>query len=100
MSQYGLFRKGDLVQVVNEENYLYEEIGEIRSIGHNGRFFIRLADGQETIVSSQEIAPWLGSAIQKQLYKAHLFQLQSLAVDISDRQWFEEIGKIIDTLDP
>lgn len=100
MSRYGLFRKGDIVQVVNEENYLYEEIGEIRSIGLNGWFSIRLADGQETIVSTQEIAPWLGSAIEKKLWKAHLLQLQSLAVDISDRQWFEELGKILKTLDP
>ncbi len=100
MKRYGLFQRGDFVQVINEENYLYQEIGEIRCIKTNGQFSLRLADGQEILVSRLEVAPWLGHEKEKKLFKAHLLQMQALAVEVSDRQWFDELGQILKELDP
>lgn len=98
MYKNALFQKGNFVQVVDEDHQLFEEIGEISSIGVQGRYLVKFSNGHEMVLKIQEIALWLGYETDMKLHKAHLLQMQSLAVDLGDKQWFEEIGEILKKL--
>lgn len=99
MYRNALFQKGNFVQVIDEDHQLYGEIGEISSIGLQGRYLVKFVNGHEMVLKIQEIALWLGYDTDMKLRKAQLLQLQSLAVDLADKQWFEEIGEILRKLE-
>lgn len=99
MYRNALFQKGNFVQVIDEDHQLWGEIGEISSIGLHGRYLVKFANGHEMVLKIQEMAMWLGYDTDMKLHKAQLLQLQSLAVDLSDKQWFEEIGELLKKLE-
>jgi hypothetical protein len=90
MRLYNVLQPGTVVKVINSENHFYGLVCRIAGVESGGQYFVNFCD-KKLLFLPQEIVPWLEETRYKELYKAHLIQLQILAVDIGDRQWFDEI---------
>jgi hypothetical protein len=97
MRIHRLFQQGDMVQIINHQSPLYGMILTVDSI-QSGKYFVALG-GQKNKFFLHDLGPWLGYHFHKKLYKAHLIQMQILAVDVGDRAWFDEIGEVIKKFD-
>ncbi|MFC3884013.1 hypothetical protein ACFOU2_11145 [Bacillus songklensis] len=59
MNPYRLFQKGEIVQVIDPNNPLYGEVGQIDFITISGRYFVKFAGGNGVSLSPQDIKPSL-----------------------------------------
>ena len=91
------FTKGDIVQIINEEHMFQGQVCQIIVCAMT-RYLQHLSDGQKIWVSNYEISRQLGDEQERELYKAQLIQMQHLAVDLGDEQWFNEIRAKLDSL--
>lgn len=98
MRIHRLFQQGDIVQIINHQSPLYGMLLTLESI-QGDKYLVSLVGGQKNDFFLHDLGPWLGYHFHKKLYKAHLIQIQILAVDIGDRPWFDEIKEVIKKLD-
>ncbi|WP_017727830.1 hypothetical protein [Halalkalibacterium ligniniphilum] len=89
------FQAGDVVRIINPNNLLYGEVSIIDSQKEN-YYILNLSNGKKITCYHQDIVSCLSYKEYKKLLKAHLIQLQILAVDLGDKKWFEELGEIYD----
>lgn len=99
MKTCGSYQKGQMIQIINDEHPLYGEMGEIDSYNMYGQYLVKLAGGNWISIFPFEIGPWLGEKMEQELYRAQLLQLQLLAIDHHDRQWFEDLRAILRQLE-
>lgn len=100
MNEIHLFQIGDQVMVMNEEDTLFSQVGSICAQGFMGKkYLVAFDNGEKQYYDAMEITHWINSTNELKLYKAQLLQLQSLAVDLGDKNWFEEIGKVLKQLE-
>ena len=92
------FQQGDLVQIIDPSSPQYSLLVTIVSI-KDGKCIVKLEDGQNIELSLHDLGPVLDYRAHKTLYRAHLIQMQLLAVDLGDRKWFDELKEIIEKLD-
>ncbi|MEW9672741.1 hypothetical protein [Ammoniphilus sp. 3BR4] len=97
MRIHQLFRHGDMVRIINPDSPLY---GMLMTVHIQDQTYFVIFDNEKKLeLPHHEFGPWLGYHFYKSLYRAHLLQLQLLAVDLGDRTWFDEIRNVIERLD-
>ncbi len=88
-----MFQAGDVVRIINHNSLLYGEVLMIDSQKEN-YYILNLANGKKITCYHQDIVSWLKPNEYKKLYRAQLIQMQILAVDTDDREWFDKLGEI------
>jgi hypothetical protein len=97
MASFSFFQKNDQIQIVNSLSPFYSELAKIVDI-RSDYYFVRLQDGIVIRVNFEDISPWFKTKDERILYRAQLFQMQLLAVDSNDPQWFYQICEMINKI--
>lgn len=88
------FKKGDMVRVINPNNHFYNEVAEILMFDvFTSKYLLQFNNGYKAEMYHYDLAKYLTYKEQRELHKAQLFQLADLALNVKDREWFEEIAK-------
>ncbi|RKD24635.1 hypothetical protein BEP19_09685 [Ammoniphilus oxalaticus] len=88
------FKKGDMVRVINPNNHFFNEVAEILLFDvFTNKYLLQFNNGYKSEMYHYDLAKYLTYREQRALQKAHLFQLADLALNVKDREWFDEIAK-------
>jgi hypothetical protein len=87
---------GQQVHVINEKNPYYGQQAEFIAHLHKyGHYRIRLKNRRYITVKPGDIACLLDPDTLHEVIYQQFIQMQELAVELNDREWFEEIGQKI-----
>jgi hypothetical protein len=90
------FKKGDIVRVINPNNHFYDEVAEILMFDEfTNKYLLQFHNGYKCEMYHYDLVKQLSQKEQLSLKKAHLFQMADLALNLKDREWFEDIAERI-----
>ncbi|WP_102346350.1 hypothetical protein [Bacillus sp. Marseille-P3661] len=91
------FKKGDIVKVMNDAVF-DGEICEFDKIKPKGEHLVKLNDGRLVCIAPKYLKLLWTKEEEFELRKEQLIQLQVLAVDMGDKEWFEVIGRKLEDI--
>ncbi|WCK56046.1 hypothetical protein PP175_09110 [Aneurinibacillus sp. Ricciae_BoGa-3] len=87
------FSYGQHVHIINQKNPYYGQQGEFIAHLHKyGNYRIRLKNSRYITVGPGDIASLFDPDTLYEITYQQYIQMQELAVELNDRDWFEEIG--------
>ncbi len=88
------FKKGDAVRCINPNKHFFDEAAEVLMFDQfTNKYLLEFNNGYKCEMDHHDIAKCLSQKEQRELQRAHLFQLADLTLDISDPEWFNSIVK-------
>jgi uncharacterized protein YpiB (UPF0302 family) len=88
------FKKGDTVKVVNPNNHFYDEVAEILLYDEfTNKYLLQFQNGYKCEMYHYDLVRHLSLKEQRALQKAQLFQMADLALNMKDKEWFDDIAR-------